>query len=186
VRRGIEIALLFLAAPALAEESSFGAEVQKKLEMPGHRSLMSEVTDPKASLSEFETDGCSGGMSWSWRVVADLFPDFKDVQGAQPPWEACCVTHDQAYHNAGGATEAEASFAARLAADEALRQCVASPSQEEIDAVVARYEVAPEQVEMAYELIATSMFNAVRFGGGPCSGLPWRWGFGYPGCVPGF
>ena len=28
-----------------------------------------------------------------------------------------------------------------------------------------------------------AMFLAVRFGGGPCSGLPWRWGFGYLGCT---
>lgn len=169
-----------------AQDQSTMVSVQKKFEMPAHRSLSAVIGDPSNSLSDFETDGCSGGMSWSWRVVADVFPDFEAAQGAEPPWEACCVVHDQAYHNAGGTTDAEASFLARLAADEALWQCVAEPPQDDIASMATRYDVSQDQVRFAYDLIADSMFNAVRFGGGPCSGLPWRWGFGYPGCLPGF
>lgn len=181
-------ALLFmlLAGTAAAQETGVLSDMRKGLEMPAHRSLMEVIADPDTQIVPFETDGCSGGMSWSWRVVADLFPDFETAQGAVPPWETCCVVHDEAYHNAGAATEAEASFGARLAADQALQSCVAQPGASEVAALAARYEVSEDQVRYAYELIAQSMFNAVRFGGAPCSGLPWRWGFGYPGCVPGF
>ena len=31
---------------------------------------------------------------------------------------------------------------------------------------------------------ADMMYRAVRIGGGPCTGLPWRWGNGWPGCNP--
>lgn len=173
------------AAPAMAQDDSFGETVQRSLEMPGHRSLMQTVTAPDVALAPFETDGCSGGMSWGWRVVADLFPDFEAAQDAVPPWETCCVVHDEAYHNAGAATDAVASFDARLAADQALKRCVVQEGQTHAPELAARYEVSRAQIDYAYGLIADQMFNAVRFGGGPCSGLPWRWGFGYPGCVPG-
>jgi hypothetical protein len=177
---------LLLASSVVAEEPGVFSQMQKGLEMPAHRSLAALIDDPDTTLTPFETDGCSGGMSWSWRVVADRFPDFEAAQGAVPPWEACCVVHDEAYHNAGGATEAEASYAARLDADDALRFCVARPEASEVTALADRYDVTEDQIRYAYELIAQSMYNAVRFGGGPCSGLPWRWGFGFPGCVPGF
>ena len=178
-------AFVFVSAAA-AQESSPMSAVQKSLEMPGHRSLIAVIADPQTQLTPFETDGCSGGMSWSWRVVADVFPNFADAQGSTPPWEVCCVDHDRVYHDAGGAMDAEESFAARLAADEALRQCVAAPEESDVAEMSLRYGTSEEQVIFAFDLIATSMYNAVRFGGGPCSGLPWRWGYGYPGCVPGF
>lgn len=185
--KAVWLAVFSLAATGVAaEDNSLMASLQKSFEMPAHRSLIGVVAESSAALSPFETDGCSGGMSWSWRVVADVFPDFSEAQGAIPPWEECCVVHDKAYHDAGGTTDAETSFMARLGADDALRQCVAAPPQSDIDAMVLRYDVSQEQVRFAYELIADSMYNAVRFGGAPCSGLPWRWGFGYPGCVPGF
>lgn len=173
------------ATSVQAQEDSAAQRLQKTLEMPGHRALVSVIADPETELAPFETDGCSGGMSWSWRVVADLLPDFAEAEGAHPPWEACCVTHDRAYHNAGGATEAEVSFAARLDADAALRQCVIDQGEAELSTLAARYEVTEDRVRLAYGLVADSMFNAVRFGGGPCSPLPWRWGYGYPACVPG-
>lgn len=186
MRYGWITAFLIFATSAFSEDQSVIASMQKTFEMPAHRSLMAVTADTDNVIADFETDGCSGGMSWSWRIVADVFPDFKVAQGELPPWETCCVVHDKAYHNAGGAQDAETSFAARLIADEDLRQCVASPQQSEIEAMAKRYEVSPDQVRFAYSLIADSMYNAVRFGGAPCSGLPWRWGFGYPGCVPGF
>jgi hypothetical protein len=184
IRCGLLLVCLSVSM-AQAEDASVLSKMKKSLELPAHRSLIDLVKAPGTVLAPFETDGCSGGMSWSWRVVADVFPDFNAAQGAVPPWETCCVIHDEAYHTAGGARDPEASYAARLTADEALRQCVANPPQEEVDAVVERYEVSLDQVRLAYDLIADSMFNAVRFGGGPCSGLPWRWGFGYPTCLPG-
>lgn len=182
------LTFLMLTTPLVsaAQETSGAPGLRQSLEMPAHRSLMSVIEEPDTALSPFETDGCSGGMSWSWRAVADLFPGFAEAQGEIPPWETCCVIHDRAYHDAGGAQNAEESFAARLAADEALQQCVANPDPGEIERMASLYDKSQAQVRSAYELIAVSMFNAVRFGGGPCSGLPWRWGFGYPGCVPGF
>ncbi len=180
------IAVVFVATSGMAQEQGPFGGVSRSLEMPAHRSLVSLMKAADSALAPFETDGCSGGMSWSWRVVADVFPDFEAAQGAHPPWETCCVTHDRAYHDATGAKEAEASFDARLAADTALKLCVADPGAEEIDRIAAEYQVPKERVFLAYSLIADAMYNAVRFGGGPCSGLPWRWGFGYPGCVPGF
>jgi hypothetical protein len=183
--RAILLASVLVGSAGAQEANGFGA-LQRKMEMPAHRSLMGVIEAPDSALAPFETDGCSGGMSSSWRVVADLFPDFAAAQGDAPPWEPCCVTHDRTYHDAGGARTALESFEARLAADEALRQCVAAPSENEVTNVAARYEVDPDRVRFAYTLVADSMFNAVRFGGGPCSGLPWRWGFGYPGCLAGF
>lgn len=158
--------------------------LQRRFEMPAHHALIGAMQD--SSLSTFETDGCSGGMSWSWRMLSDVFPRFEAAQGTHPPWEHCCIAHDRAYHYAGGVTEAEASYAARLDADAALRHCVASPSDGDVTAMAARYDVSEDQIRFAHDLIATSMYRAVRFGGGPCTGLPWRWGFGYPACLPGF
>lgn len=53
-------------------------------------------------------DGCSGGMSKTWRALT----------GSPPPWEGCCDAHDQPY--AKGGTRAE-----REHADRELRYCVA-------------------------------------------------------------
>ncbi|MEM9575495.1 MAG: hypothetical protein AAF999_00635 [Pseudomonadota bacterium] len=178
--------LCVAASAVMADNQSVMTSMQKTFELPAHRSLMAVMTEDETRLAAFESDGCSGGMSWSWRIVADIFPDFKQAQRETPPWETCCVVHDRAYHNAGGADDAEASFDARLAADNELRHCVATPAATEITAMASRYDVSEDQVQVAYDLIAESMYNAVRFGGAPCSGLPWRWGFGYPGCVPGF
>lgn len=171
---------------AFSQEDGATSAVQRGLEMPAHRSLQSVMSAPGGDLAPFETDGCSGGISWSWRVVADLFPDFEAAQGATPPWEQCCVVHDRAYHNAAGAKTATQSFNARLSADQALQACVTEQGESQVQDLAARYDVTDDTIRLAYDTIAASMFNAVRFGGGPCSGLPWRWGFGYPGCVPGF
>lgn len=180
--RFLAVVLLVLPASLAAQEDSADDSFAHTLEVPAHRSLQSVIKDPETVLAPFETDGCSGGMSWSWRLVSDLFPDFEKAQGATPPWEACCVIHDRAYHNAGGALDADASYAARLAADQALRQCVIGQGEENVAALSERYEVSQDVVRQAYETIADAMFNAVRFGGGPCSVLPWRWGYGYPLC----
>ena len=58
-------------------------------------------------LKPFTTDGCSGFMSFSWRLVLRQ----------PPPWEGCCLTHDRAYWQ-GGANEL------RLQADNELKRCV--------------------------------------------------------------
>lgn len=172
-------ALICVALPAAGEERG----TETSLEMPAHRALMREVGEGAHQPAPFTTDGCSGGLSSVWRVVADRFPDFSAAHGNRPPWELCCVIHDRAYHNAGGAKAAPASAQARRMADEALQTCVQTQGADRADELAAHYDVTPATVLDAYDLIAGSMYRAVRLGGGPCSGLPWRWGYGYPNCV---
>lgn len=176
--RNVLIAAL-IALPVQVTSQDGG--VTRAFELPAHTALMSIRKD--AELSAFVTDGCSGGLSYSWRVVARNFPDFADAHDQIPPWENCCVIHDRAYHDAGGAETAEDSYDARLTADKALESCVNRTGALRAEEVAAYYDVQPEAVEAAYEAIAEAMYLAVRFGGGPCSGLPWRWGFGYPQCT---
>lgn len=172
--RDLTFWLACLAVPAAAQD------LMRNVEMPAHRALVEQSLG--GNPAPFETDGCSGGMSASWRLVADTFPKFGAVYESHPPWESCCVTHDRAYHNAGGALTAEASFDARLTADRALRACVKDFGSTHAQDYAVRYDMTPEQVTSAVSITAEAMYMAVRFGGGPCSGLPWRWGFGYPGC----
>lgn len=39
----------------------------------------------------FTTDGCSGGMTWLWRLVTRR----------DPPWQDRCIEHDRAYWQGG-------------------------------------------------------------------------------------
>lgn len=166
--------LAVMASPATAQD------IMRNIEMPAHRALISQRGD--AEPIPFETDGCSGGLSASWRFVAETFPKFSALYEAHPPWEYCCVTHDRAYHNAGGASHAEQSFDARQSADDALRACVKQHGDDHAEDYAQRYDMTPDQIRTAHFFTAEAMYAAVRLGGGPCSGLPWRWGFGYPGC----
>jgi hypothetical protein len=59
-------------------------------------------------MIEGQTDGCSGGMSKTW----------KKLFSSLPPWEGCCDTHDLAY--AAGGTRGQ-----RRKADLRLAECVA-------------------------------------------------------------
>ena len=171
--------LCLLAAPAAAQDNA----LQRGLELPAHRLLMEVVTPAGTEPTPFVSDGCSGGLSSSWRVVADIVPGFAEAHQAAPPWEACCVAHDRAYHFAGGARRPEASYAARLEADTALRACVIATGESRWADLAARYGSSETQIRRAYAAIAEAMFTAVRLGGGPCTGLPWAWGYGYPGCL---
>ena len=80
-----------------------------------------------------------------------------------------------------GLTAAQ-SFAAREQADEELRACVLTTATDRGDQLRAEYGIDDEQVAALYETIATSMHLAVRLGGMPCTGLAWRWGYGWPDC----
>jgi len=183
------VLLLALAVPVGAQETptkdpQSELRLQRNFELPAHRGLMDRIAEPDTPLAPFVTDGCSGGLSSSWAVVADLFPDFAEAHSDRPPWESCCVTHDRAYHDAAGTHEAADSYDARLAADQALRACVITGGSAREAELAQRYGVTQAQVRHAYRAIGEAMFSAVRFGGGPCTGLPWRWGFGYPNCLP--
>ncbi len=58
-------------------------------------------------MTEFKSDGCSGGLSRAWRAPT----------GHPPPFESCCCAHDKLYWMGG--TEEE-----RRDADELLRLCI--------------------------------------------------------------
>ncbi|WP_299405002.1 hypothetical protein [uncultured Roseobacter sp.] len=166
-----------LLQPASAQSlSGFG----ETAELPAHRTLMAHRAEAK--LTPFVSDGCSGGMSDIWTATAAQFPAWAENQGEKPPWEACCVAHDRLYHAANGATEAGQSYDARLRADEELRACVLSQSAQDRDTLAVRYGLSVETIDYTYKGIAQGMYLAVRLGGGPCSGLPWRWGYGFPDC----
>lgn len=182
LRSAVVLALLLPSSTFAQSEQSESGGISKTLEMPAHRALIARIGKDDATLAPFETDGCSGGLSEVWRLVSSQLPDFAEAHEEAPPWEACCVTHDHAYHDIAGAQTAEASFDARLQADVKLRSCVIDTGETRKAGVADHYAVEVETVEQAYEMIAESMYLAVRFGGGPCSGLPWRWGYGWPDC----
>lgn len=176
--RAAGLALMLWTGAACAQSS----DLARVAELPAHRLLMTVIAD-NPSASPFATDGCSGGLSTAWAMVASGYPEFAARHEAVPPWEPCCMAHDQVYHVAGGARTAEASWTARLVADEALRNCVLETGRARRTALAASYGVDPERVDAAYAAIAEAMLAAVRLGGAPCSGLPWRWGFGFPNCL---
>ncbi|SHK10427.1 hypothetical protein SAMN05444000_11919 [Shimia gijangensis] len=168
------------AAPLAAQQSSDG--FSKRVELMAHQRLERLRMMPETELAPFTTDGCSGGMSATWDMVARLFPEFAEMHMETPPWESCCIVHDRAYHLGGEISVPEASFDARLKADEDLRSCVKSTSETRRDQLKSQYGISDVRIDQAYDLIAASMFDAVRVGGGPCSGLTWRWGYGWPQC----
>ncbi|WP_222937578.1 hypothetical protein [Spartinivicinus ruber] len=119
---------LFFSSPSLADN---------------YQRLLKLINNPNVTISNFTTDGCSGGMSALWNLFEH-----------SPPWENCCILHDKVYWQGGTAKQ-------RLQADYTLKQCVH---------------------QAGYPLIADLMYHAVRTGGGPCTRLPWRWGYGWPHC----
>ena len=180
LRNGL-LALALFAVPAASQEPA-GQGITRSVELPSHRALARIRDNEETVLAPFTTDGCSGGLSSAWTIVADRFPAFAEAHDNNPPWEECCVVHDRAYHAAGPASDPEASFAARTTADRALETCVIDTGRARVPDIAAHYQVAEETVAEAYVAIARAMHLAVRLGGAPCSGLPWRWGYGYPHC----
>ena len=163
-------------------ESSIDA-LERQLEMKRHEQLVALKADPKSALAEFTTDGCSGGLSVGWEYLAGKIQHFHAMHGTRPAWESCCVTHDRTYHT-GGPREATAaeSFAARREADLELKACVLETGMRRIPELSAEYTISPREVETLYRAIAALMYRSVRVGGMPCTGLPWRWGYGWPEC----
>jgi hypothetical protein len=157
--------------------------VSRFIEEPAHEKLLRVMGAQNHIPAPFVTDGCSGGMSASWDLMARNFPAFSEIYAEAPPWQSCCVTHDRAYHAAGGATQAVQSFDARLVADTALQLCVLQQGDQARESLGVQFDVAPARIDQAYAVIAQAMFHAVRLGGAPCSGLAWRWGYGFDGCL---
>jgi hypothetical protein len=157
--------------------------MERALEMWRHQRLVQRKLAAQSELTEFATDGCSGGLSAGWEYLATTLPRFRQIHGDRPPWESCCIAHDRLYHAAGGreATAAE-SFEARKAADLALQTCIVATGANRVSELGREYDLSAEQVAALYDTVAALMYRAVRIGGVPCSGLPWRWGYGWPEC----
>lgn len=178
---------LWCGLPVLGGGEITAGKLSHALEIPSHRWLAHVREEPDTQLSPFTTDGCSGGMSALWTFLAQRYPAFAEAHQGVPPWQDCCVKHDRAYHSGGVDPDPEASYSARIAADENLRRCVTATASDRDAVLQELYGINEAQVRRIYAAIGTAMFHAVRLGGGPCTGLPWRWGYGYPHCwgVPG-
>jgi hypothetical protein len=157
--------------------------LERQLEMRRHEHLVARKTHPDSELAEFTTDGCSGGLSVGWEYLAGNIKRFHSMHGTRPAWEPCCIIHDQAYHTAGPSdATADESFEARKKSDLALKTCVLETGKKRTPKLSAEYDVSAREVEILYAAIANLMYQAVRIGGMPCTGLPWRWGYGWPEC----
>lgn len=159
--------------------------IERQLELASHERLLALITANDAGVSEFTTDGCSGGLSTAWDQLAARFPDFADRHGEQPPWLECCIAHDRRYHNGGTqARSASESFKHRKEADLELKTCVVGIGVERSDSLQDSYGLTEAQVDALYESLSELMYRAVRLGGIPCTAQPWRWGYGLPLCPP--
>ena len=160
-----------------------GEQLQQQHEMLSHKNLLARQSMSSSILTDFTTDGCSGGLSIGWERLAEQFDGIRERHGIHPPWEACCIVHDKLYHK-GAATNAttEESFEARKQADLALLTCVVQTGNTRTAKLSSEYDISPEAVHTLYSTIAELMYRAVRIGGTPCTGLPWRWGYGWPEC----
>jgi hypothetical protein len=167
------------AQPAADPRGFFG----ELFEIPNHGRLVASMQSNPRPLTAFRSDGCSGGMSEGWQSLAASVPAFAKVHGNRPPWEHCCHAHDKRYH-AGPPrnADARASFSLRKAADEEARQCIVATAAAREQALATAYGISRAEVAALYRTIAEVIYRGVRAGGGPCTGLAWRWGFGLPNC----
>jgi hypothetical protein len=138
-----------------------------------------QTVQRNSDITAFASDGCSGGQSKSWELLAQVLPGFTNHFGDKPPWESCCVTHDKVYWR-GSTVD---GYTKRKLADEQLRQCVVDTGIEFTPQISSKYAVPEEKVRQAFSLAADLMYQAVRLGGQPCSLLPWRWGYGWDNCA---
>lgn len=159
------------------------SNIEQAWELAQHDRLRQLESFRQDQLAPFVSDGCSGGLSAIWTQLSRWLPAFRAIHAEHPPWESCCIAHDRAYH-AGGLDEpsAQASVMSRLRADQALRTCVLATAPQRAAALKAHYGLSDDQIEQLYAWVADLMYRSVRLGGGPCTGLPWRWGYGLPDC----
>jgi len=168
----LAVAILAPATALWFRDTAAGRHwLERQFEIVSHRMLAGVSVD--VAPVAFTTDGCSGGMSDFWSSLSSQFPALTKDLGDRLPWERCCVSHDRAYYDAAGTDTASESFTARISADQALRKCVAT-----LGLVEPKYATE-------YTALSNVIYAAVRLGGLPCSGLPWRWGYGRPSCFVG-
>ena len=157
--------------------------IEKKLEVNRHQKLLDRIAENGSTMTDFSTDGCSGGLSAGWEYLSGLFPEMAQTHGDRPPWESCCVKHDFNYHAGGGeSVSAIESFEQRKQADLSLLSCVANTGAGRSQELTVEYGLSETQVSALYQSIAELMYRAVRLGGIPCTDQPWRWGYGWPLC----
>ena len=153
-------------------------EIAEALESQQMERLAAQQNRNGITIDAFNSDGCSGGMSSAWSYLADTLPEFVGFASDKPPWEHCCVAHDRHYWRG----ETAKGFTKREQADEQLRQCVTLTGREQGDEISTIMGLPKQDIIELIDLTALLMYQAVRIGGAPCTGLPWRWGHGWPAC----
>lgn len=173
----VYIGLIVVAAAARADAQSWVQEGAREFEELRLRQLQTIQND--TTISAFTSDGCSGGQSQGWDLLAQAMPGFSGHFGDKPPWESCCLAHDKLYWRGSTVN----GFAERMRADLDLKQCVADTGVRLAPELSLKYSTSEAKVRQAFSLAADLMYRAVRLGGQPCSLLPWRWGYGWDNCA---
>ena len=91
---GLGLALGLGLGPSAAEP--FGLAAQRALETPAHEALMVRAGRQDYTPAPFVGDGCSGGLSFAWRTIANHWPAFARAHLEAPPYELCCDANDRA------------------------------------------------------------------------------------------
>ena len=169
--------IIALGPPGLLAQDPLDEAVEI-LETEQMLRLAAQQNRPGISIDPFRSDGCSGGMSQAWSYLSENLPEFARYAGNKPPWEHCCVEHDRHYWRG----ETENGFRKRKQADADLRQCVRETGTRRADEIAETLQLPRQDIIETINLTADLMYQAVRVGGAPCTGLPWRWGHGWPPC----
>ncbi|MCP4472765.1 MAG: hypothetical protein GY815_19160 [Gammaproteobacteria bacterium] len=169
--------LLALCPAGLVAQNPLDA-IAESLEREQMARLAAQQKRPGIHITVFRSDGCSGGMSQSWSVLADTLPLFTDYAGSEPPWEHCCVAHDRDYWRG----ETRDGFEEREQSDVRLRACVVETGEQRGADIAETLSLPQTEIVDMIKLTGELMYQAVRLGGGPCTGLSWRWGHGWPKC----
>lgn len=151
-----------------------------KVEMKQHQKLITKAKKREKSAL-FSSDGCSGGLSIGWEYLSNKFDSIEKYHPEFSPLEYCCIQHDRYYHIGGfKAKSPKESFDQRKKADLKLKKCVADIYKK--ISIQNKYALNSKEIRKFYKITAELMYKSVRLGGIPCSGLSWRWGYGYPHC----
>jgi hypothetical protein len=139
-----------------------------------------EAAKKTYELDSFTSDGCSGNVSRNWQSVVEKISEASEsfanayANAQNVPFEYACVEHDKAYHAGKG------GYVGRLKADNQLRSEIISYGINNASDIQSRAGLGtPEEAIFLYELLAEAVYGGVRLGGGPCTGKPYAWGYGF-------